>query len=103
MSSLQVLDPRFAEVARGATPLQRLATGAAWSEGPVWLRETGALLWSDIPNNRMLRWHPTEGPSVWPERVGNLTFGGAGRDELFVCASSSLYRLRLNAQGIQTP
>jgi gluconolactonase len=38
-----------------------------------------------------------------PERVGNLTFGGAARDELFICASSSLYRLRLNAQGIQAP
>jgi gluconolactonase len=69
MSSVQVLDPRFADVARGATPLQRLATGAVWSEGPVWLRETGALLWSDIPNNRMLSWHPQQGMTVWRERV----------------------------------
>jgi gluconolactonase len=38
-----------------------------------------------------------------PERVGNLTFGGPARDELYICASSSLYRLRLNAQGVQTP
>jgi gluconolactonase len=69
MSSIQVLDPRFADVARAATPLQRLATGAAWSEGPVWLRETGALLWSDIPNNRMLSWQPGQGMSVWREPV----------------------------------
>jgi gluconolactonase len=38
-----------------------------------------------------------------PEKVGNLTFGGPERDELFICASTSLYRIRLNAHGIQTP
>ncbi|MEY4748739.1 MAG: hypothetical protein RIQ60_953 [Pseudomonadota bacterium] len=69
MPAIQVLDPRFAAVAAGATPLQRLATGAVWSEGPVWLRETGAVLWSDIPNNRMLSWHPAHGQSVWREQV----------------------------------
>jgi gluconolactonase len=103
MSPIDILDPRGADLTRAGESLERLATGAIWSEGPVCMHEDGSVLWSDIPNNRMLRWHPTEGPSVWPERVGNLTFGGAGRDELFVCASSSLYRLRLNAQGIQTP
>ena len=69
MSTVQVLDPRFAEVARGAGTLRRLAIGATWSEGPVWLRETGALLWSDIPNNRMLSWQPQQGQTVWRERV----------------------------------
>ena len=38
-----------------------------------------------------------------PEKVGNLTFGGAEGNELFICASTSLYRMRLNARGIQTP
>jgi gluconolactonase len=38
-----------------------------------------------------------------PEKVGNLTFGGPLRNELFICASTSLYRIRLNATGIQTP
>ena len=69
MSSLQILDPRFAGVAAPAGPLQRLCTGAAWSEGPVWMRETGALLWSDIPHNRMLSWHPEQGMTVWREAV----------------------------------
>jgi gluconolactonase len=67
--SVQVLDPRFAEVARGAGVLERLAGGAVWSEGPVWMREDGSVLWSDIPNDRMLRWHPREGSGVWRERV----------------------------------
>ena len=69
MPGIEVLDRRFAEVARGAAPLQRLCSGAVWSEGPVWLRETGELLWSDIPNNRMLAWHETRGMSVWREAV----------------------------------
>ena len=67
--TLEVLDPRFAPVATGAGALQRLCTGAVWSEGPVWMAEDNALLWSDIPNNRMLRWHATTGMTVWREQV----------------------------------
>ena len=69
MSVIQVLDPRFAPVADTAGLLERLCTGAEWSEGPVWLSETGSLLWSDIPNNRMLSWQPERGMSVWREAV----------------------------------
>jgi gluconolactonase len=69
MSALQVLDPRFLVAASGAGPLERLATGAVWSEGPVWLAESEELLWSDIPNNRMLAWHAARGLSVWREAV----------------------------------
>jgi gluconolactonase len=67
--SIEVLDPRFAAVAEGAGALQRLCTGAVWSEGPVWMREDDSVLWSDIPNNRMLRWHPAGGLSVWRDGV----------------------------------
>jgi gluconolactonase len=66
---VKVLDPRFEPVARDAGALERLCTGATWSEGPVWMHEDGSLLWSDIPADRMLRWHPVEGLSVWRERV----------------------------------
>lgn len=69
MPSIEVLDPRFADVARPAGELDRLCTGALWSEGPVWLRETGELLWSDIPNNRMLAWHADRGLTVWRDRA----------------------------------
>jgi gluconolactonase len=63
--SIAVFDPRFAAVAQGAGGLERLCTGAVWSEGPVWMREDQSLLWSDIPNNRMLRWHADSGMTVW--------------------------------------
>ncbi|MEO1025733.1 MAG: SMP-30/gluconolactonase/LRE family protein, partial [Pseudomonadota bacterium] len=41
--------------------VERLWTGARWSEGPVWHAAGRYLLWSDIPNNRILRWDDTDG------------------------------------------
>jgi gluconolactonase len=40
-----------------------------WGEGPVWIDEDAALLWSDIPNDRMLRWSERDGMTVWREAV----------------------------------
>ena len=42
-------------------PIQRLWTGALWSEGPAWSSQGRYLVWSDIPNNRQLRWHEDDG------------------------------------------
>ena len=67
MPSIHVLDARAAALPRAGAALERLATGATWSEGPVWLHEDASVLWSDIPGNRMLRWHPAQGLSVWRE------------------------------------
>ncbi|MGV2982772.1 SMP-30/gluconolactonase/LRE family protein [Microbacterium sp. AGC85] len=36
--------------------VERLATGATWSEGPLWIPDEGVLRWSDIPGNRIMRW-----------------------------------------------
>ncbi len=69
MSAVEVLDPRFAAVADGAGELQHLCSGAVWSEGPVWMREDDSVLWSDIPNNRMLRWHASTGMTVWRDQA----------------------------------
>ena len=66
---IEVFDPRFAPVAQGAGALERLCTGATWSEGPVWMQEDHSVLWSDIPNNRMLRWHEADGMTVWRDAV----------------------------------
>jgi gluconolactonase len=62
---IEIFDPRFNAVAQGAGPLVHLCTGAVWSEGPVWLHEDNSVLWSDIPNNRILRWQPQDGMTVW--------------------------------------
>ncbi|CAN7303776.1 SMP-30/gluconolactonase/LRE family protein [Acidovorax sp. LjRoot117] len=67
-SSLRILDTRVAPVFAGAS-LRRLCTGAIWSEGPIWLSQDQSVLWSDIPNNRILRWSAASGMSVWREQV----------------------------------
>ena len=67
--NIEVFDDRLAPVVRDARPLERLCTGAVWSEGPVWIAEDDSVLWSDIPNNRMLRWSAHDGMTVWRDAV----------------------------------
>jgi gluconolactonase len=54
--AVEVIDPRFAKYKVGNAAVERLYTGTRWSEGPVWFADGRYLLWSDIPNNRILRW-----------------------------------------------
>lgn len=99
---LEVFDRRLAAVAEGAGALERLCGGAAWSEGPVWVAESGELLWSDIPNNRMLAWHAQRGRTVWRDAV-DYTNGHAREADgaLLHCSHGqrALLRTRLDAQG----
>src|SRR5213594_2150560 len=50
------IDPLFNSLRQPNAPIQRLWTGALWSEGPAWSGQGRYLVWSDIPNNRQLRW-----------------------------------------------
>jgi gluconolactonase len=54
--AIEILDPRFAKYVVGNASIERLYTGCRWAEGPVWFGDGRYLLWSDIPNNRILRW-----------------------------------------------
>jgi gluconolactonase len=54
--AIEVIDPRFAKYKVGNSAIERLYTGARWAEGPVWFADGRYLLFSDIPNNRILRW-----------------------------------------------
>ncbi|CAN1521535.1 COG3386 Gluconolactonase [Paracoccaceae bacterium] len=56
MSFFEIHDPAFGAYVLGNAPVKRLATGFDWVEGPVWFGDLGCLLFSDIPNNRILRW-----------------------------------------------
>jgi gluconolactonase len=59
-------DPAVLRPARSAlsdcavpySPMEEIATGCRWTEGPVWFGDHGCLLFSDIPNERILRWMP---------------------------------------------
>lgn len=59
--AITALDPRFEKYWLKLSCVERLATGCRWSEGPVWIGDARMLLWSDIPNNRMLRWEEETG------------------------------------------
>src|ERR1041385_3735051 len=56
---IESLDPRFRKI--GNAGIERVATGFRWCEGPVYVRDGGYLLWSDIPNNRIMRWTEDDG------------------------------------------
>ena len=59
--AVEVIDPRFAAYNLGSAVVELLATGGRWTEGPVWFGDGRYLLWSDIPNDRILRWDETTG------------------------------------------
>ncbi|MDR5797789.1 MULTISPECIES: SMP-30/gluconolactonase/LRE family protein [unclassified Caballeronia] len=59
--AVRVLDPRFNALRIASASVECLYQGARWSEGPVWFGDGRYLLWSDIPNNRILRWDEESG------------------------------------------
>ncbi|KMM85511.1 gluconolactonase [Pseudomonas taetrolens] len=61
----QFIDKRFRSLTLPNTQLERLYDQCRWAEGPVWFNDGGYLLWSDIPNQRILRWTPEQGVSVF--------------------------------------
>ena len=65
MSCYEIIDLLFATYILQHVPLKQLATGFDWVEGPVWFGDAGCLLFSDIPNNRILRWTPETGISTY--------------------------------------
>ena len=58
---IEVLDERFLALRLFSGTVERLATGFYWAEGPVWFGDGRYLLFSDIPNNRILRWDDCSG------------------------------------------
>jgi gluconolactonase len=55
------IDPSFNGLAQGNAAIHRLWTGGAWMEGPAWCSEGRYLVFSDIPNNRQMRWIEDDG------------------------------------------
>lgn len=65
MAFFEIIDPAFGRYVLGNAPVKRIATGFDWVEGPVWFGDAGCLLFSDIPSNRILRWTPADGVTVY--------------------------------------
>src|SRR5947209_11138191 len=71
-TDIVVLDPRFKACYAGHVRIERLWSGARWCEGPAWFAAGRYLVWSDIPNNRMMRLvEPSHEVSVFRERSNN--------------------------------
>jgi gluconolactonase len=73
--AVKILDPSFARYRIVQSSVERLYTGARWSEGPVWIGDARCVLWSDIPNNRILRWDEVTGRTSVYRQPSNYSNG----------------------------
>jgi gluconolactonase len=70
LGSIERLDPRFDAIVPKDAVIEVLASGFVWAEGPVWLKQEKAILFSDIPRNRVMRFKDGEGLSIFLEPAG---------------------------------
>lgn len=110
------LDPRFNQLVPKDATLEKIAEGFAWVEGPVWNRQGGYLLFSDIPGNAVYKWKEGEGTSVYLKSSGysgttpfpgkepgsnGLTLDAQGR--LVLCRHGDRQIGRLESNGTIVP
>ena len=73
--AITALDPSFEKYWIKLSAIERIATGCRWAEGPVWVGDGRYLLWSDIPNNRILKWEEETGAVSIYRRSSNWANG----------------------------
>jgi gluconolactonase len=78
--AVRILDQRFADYVVVLAKVERLATGCRWSEGPVWLGDQRCLIWSDVPNDRLLRWDESSSQTTTFRHPSQFANGNA-RDQ----------------------
>jgi len=101
---LKVLDRRFERVVLPLTAIERIATGCRFTEGPVWFGDTRQLLFSDIPNDRIMRWDEETGAVSVFRRPSNYANGNT-RDRqgrLVTCEHDSQRLTRTEYDGAIT-
>lgn len=103
MEGIEIYDERIRALLRPDSRLEKLATGATWSEGPAYFAEDDSLIWSDIPGNRLLRFSAKDGSSEFlkPAHFQN----GHYRDHqgrLLACSHGERAIKRLEMDGTWT-
>ncbi len=100
----EILDPRFARLFNGNAQVEKLFTGCRWAEGPAWFAAGRYVVWSDIPNNRMLRYDETDGSvSVFRQPSGNSNGNTVDRQgRLVTCEHSGRRVSRTEHDGSVT-
>lgn len=102
--AIEVVDPRFEKCRVTSAAVERLYTGTRWAEGPVWFGDGRYLLFSDIPNNRMLRWQEETGEVSIFRNPSNYSNGNT-RDRqgrLLTCEHDSRRLTRTEYDGTIT-
>ncbi|HYM71502.1 MAG TPA: SMP-30/gluconolactonase/LRE family protein [Stellaceae bacterium] len=102
--SIKVLDPRFQGLILGNAAVERIATGCRFTEGPVWFGDGRYLLWSDIPNDRIMRWEEETGAVSVFRKPSNYSNGNT-RDRqgrLVTCEHDTQHLTRTEYDGAIT-
>jgi gluconolactonase len=100
MPEFEIIDERFKRFVLPNAPLEMLAEGFRWLEGPVWFADHQCLLFSDIPNDRILRWSEAGGVEVFRTPAGFPN--GQTRDRegrLITCSHHGRCVLRTEVDG----
>jgi gluconolactonase len=102
-NQFEIFDERFKSILLPDSKLERLCSGAVWSEGPVYLESDQSVIWSDIPGNRLLRWSELDGLSEFlkPSHFQNgHTLDLEGR--IIACSHGERAVIRLEVDGTWT-
>lgn len=102
--AVQVLDQSFARYRLNLASIERIALGFRWCEGPVWFGDGRYLLWSDIPNNRMMKWEEETGAVSTFRKPSNFANGNT-RDRqgrLITCEHGGRRVTRTEYDGTQS-
>ena len=101
---IKILDPSFARFRLATAKVEKIASGLRWAEGPVWFGDGRYLLWSDIPNNRIMRWDEETGAVSVFRKPSNYSNGNT-RDRqgrLLTCEHDSRRVTRTEYDGTIT-
>src|SRR6202142_2331316 len=100
---IEVLDKRF-RYRQGNAAIERIATGFRWAEGPVYFRDLRCLIFSDIPNNRMMRWNEEDGSVSVFRQPSNYSNGNTRDNEgrLITCEHDTRRVTRTEYDGTIT-
>src|SRR5205809_311299 len=102
--NIQVLDPRFQKYVLGNAAIERIASGCRFTEGPVWFGDGRYLLWSDIPNDRIMKWEEETGAVSVFRKPSNYANGNT-RDRqgrLVTCEHDTQHLTRTEYDGAIT-
>jgi gluconolactonase len=115
LGSIESLDPAFDALLDTNADIEILSSNHDWTEGPLWVKEGGYLLFSDIPRNQILKWEPGNTVSIFMEPSGYtgsepftgrqpgsnaLTLDAEGR--LAICCHGDRMLKRIEKDGSET-